>query len=260
MRDYHLLYTMLEVPWLVVSILIAGMAASVWLQKLTLGGALTGGLIGFLIFSAAGYTGLLMMATFFIVGTAVTAWRKGEKINEGLAAPTESKRTAAQVAANAGLAGLIAIWMLLHDAAAVVGNPMIAAVFASATADTLSSELGNVYGKRFYNILNFKKDARGLNGVVSLEGTLAGLAGSILIALFYVLGHEWHAIIFMIIILSGTIGNLFDSLLGATLERKGKLNNNAVNFLNTAIAAFVAFLLSFAYIYYIIEHMFKDGL
>jgi len=38
----------------------------------------------------------------------------------------------------------------------------------------------------------------------------------------------------------GVFGLLFDSLLGATLERRGWLNNDAVNFLSTASAALCA--------------------
>lgn len=36
---------------------------------------------------------------------------------------------------------------------------------------------------------------------------------------------------------AGVFGLFFDSLLGATLERKGWLNNDGVNFLSTASAA-----------------------
>jgi uncharacterized membrane protein len=40
------------------------------------------------------------------------------------------------------------------------------------------------------------------------------------------------------------VGGLFvDSLLGATLERRGWLNNDAVNFLSTLAAALIAILL-----------------
>jgi uncharacterized membrane protein len=46
-----------------------------------------------------------------------------------------------------------------------------------------------------------------------------------------------------VVIISGTAGNLFDSVLGATLERKGYIKNNLVNFLNTVFAALVAYLL-----------------
>ena len=38
----------------------------------------------------------------------------------------------------------------------------------------------------------------------------------------------------------GTVGNLTDSVLGATLERQQRLSNNAVNFLNTLVGALVA--------------------
>ena len=42
---------------------------------------------------------------------------------------------------------------------------------------------------------------------------------------------------------SGVFGLFFDSLLGATLERRRWLNNDAVNFLSTASAAAFALVL-----------------
>ena len=111
-------------------------------------------------------------------------------------------------------------------------------------ADTVSSELGIIYGSRFYNILNFKKSQRGLNGVVSLEGTLLGVAGSSLIALVYSTVYGW-SLLAVAIVFAGTAGNLVDSVLGATLERKGYLNNDRVNFLNTCVAAFTVCLLKY---------------
>ena len=114
---------------------------------------------------------------------------------------------------------------------------MLAASFSAATADTLSSELGNIFGSRYYHILSFKKMQRGANGAVSLQGTLAGIIGSAIIALIYVLGTSWNAQHVLIILVAGTVGNIADSILGLTLENKGWLNNNAVNFLNTAVGA-----------------------
>ena len=100
----------------------------------------------------------------------------------------------------------------------------------------MSSELGTIYGRRFYDVLSFKKGKRGNDGVISMEGTSFGIAGSLIIALIYTIAFGW-SIAFIWIILAGTIGNLSDSILGATLERNGIIGNNAVNFLNTVFAA-----------------------
>jgi uncharacterized protein (TIGR00297 family) len=184
-----------------------------------------------------------MLALFFILGTTATSWKMSTKQKQGIAERDKGKRTAGQVIANAGVAGIAGLLMLLFPHQANVLFMMLAASFASATADTLSSELGNVYGSRYYNILTFKQDSRGLNGVISVEGTLIGLIGSAIIAVAYTLSRGW-GINFVWIILAGTVGNLTDSVLGATLERRHYLGNNAVNFLNTLVAAITALLLS----------------
>ncbi len=90
---------------------------------------------------------------------------------------------------------------------------MMAAAFSSAAADTLSSELGSIYGRQFYNILSFKKDQRGLDGVVSLEGTVLGVAGSFIIATVYSIGFGWDIGLLWIVI-AGTIGNLGGFFIG----------------------------------------------
>lgn len=224
---------------ILVSILIAGMAWSTLARKLTLPGALSGGLIGFLVFAGAGFTGFFMMTAFFLLGTLATSWKRDMKEQHGVAEANKKGRTAGQVIANAGVAGLLGICILIYPVYTGLFRIMMAASFASAAADTLASELGNVYGSRYFNILTFKKDGRGLNGVISIEGTLFGVAGSLVIAILYACGFGWN-MTFVLIVLAGTIGNLADSILGATLERRHYLNNDAVNFLNTLLAAAAA--------------------
>ena len=218
------------------------MIVSVRAKKLTPLASLTGGLLGLCIYIGARFTGIAMMAAFFILGTAATSWQMKAKQHLSIAENESGQRKASQVIANAGVAAIAGLLIYFLPKYMVLLQLMMAASLSSATADTLSSELGNVYGKRFYNILSGKKDERGLDGVVSLEGTLAGIAGSFVIALIFIIGFGWHLSFFIIIILAGTAGNLFDSLLGAAFERKGHLQNDAVNFLNTAIAAVVSFI------------------
>ena len=222
--------------WLIILILAVGAWLSVKTRKLTGVAGLTGFIVGMLIFAGAGYTGIAMLGTFFLFGTAATSWGMSRKQRLGLAEKNKGRRTAGQVIANAGVAAVLGLLVVALPAPADVFKLMMAASLASATADTLSSELGNVYGKKFYNIVTFKRDTRGLDGVVSIEGTLIGITGSLCIALVYAIGYGFN-IQLLLIIIAGTIGNLFDSILGATLERKRYLNNNAVNFSNTAMAA-----------------------
>ncbi len=216
--------------------------ATVVLKKLDAKAAVAAVVIGFMVWLGEGYTGIAMLATFFIAGTLATSWKMRTKQQTGLAEQHRGQRTAAQVIANGGVAALLSLLSFMLREQQPLLLLMVASSLSSAIADTLSSELGNVYGKKFYNIMNFKKDLRGLNGVISFEGTLIGIAGSILIALIYAV-QAGLTIDFLWIVIAGTIGNLTDSVLGATLERKHMLNNDAVNFLNTLTGAVAGLLL-----------------
>lgn len=224
---------------LLVAALCSGMFLSVYTKKLSPGASACGGLIACLLFWGSGYAGVFMMAAFFVVGTAATGWKHRLKAGRGLAATDKERRVASQVLANAGVPALAAFIALCFPSLREWCVIAIAAAFASATSDTLSSELGNVYGRRFYNVLTWKKDRRGENGVISLEGTLAGLAGSAIIAMLYSVFTGLTPLV-AIVLLAGMAGNIFDSVLGATLERKHVISNDAVNFLNTFFAALLA--------------------
>lgn len=242
---------------IVLGILLAGLLYSVGRRKLTIPAALTGVLLGWVIYAGGGFTGLAMMTVFFILGTAATSWKKDRKSNIRSNAAHQTTRTTGQVLANAGVAGLAGLLnFLLSPNDRLPGNheplpghhePLLqiamAGCFASAAADTLSSELGMVYGRRFFNIMTGRPDQKGLDGVVSIEGLLIGIAASAIIASIFAIGQGWNGRIFVIIVLSGIFGNWVDSVLGAIFERKHLLSNNMVNFMNTLAAALLAGLL-----------------
>ncbi|ARS39456.1 hypothetical protein CA265_07245 [Sphingobacteriaceae bacterium GW460-11-11-14-LB5] len=222
-------------------IIIAGIAYGILAKKLTILAAFTGGILAYVIFIAAGYTGVAMMSTFFIVGSAATSWQQHKKQAFAIKGESKKGRNTAQVLANAGVSAIAGVVIIGYPQLTDLMLPAMAAAFASATADTLSSELGMVYGRRFFNIITFKPDRCGMDGVISLEGTSIGIAGSCMIAVVYALGFGWN-ISFFYIVLAGTFGNLTDSVLGALFERKGIIGNNMVNFLNTLIAALMMLL------------------
>lgn len=219
--------------------LLSGMFLSIYTKKLSLGASVCGVVIACLLFWGSGYAGVLMIGVFFLLGTAASGWKHRLKVSSDLAESEKERRVASQVLANAGVPALAACISLSFPTLREWCLVAIAAAFASATSDTLSSELGNVYGRRFYNVLTFKKDVRGENGVISLEGSLAGLAGSAIIALVFAAFAGWTYLV-AIVLLAGMAGNIFDSVLGATLERKQVIGNDAVNFLNTLFAALLA--------------------
>jgi uncharacterized protein (TIGR00297 family) len=222
--------------------LLAGAALSIVLKKLTVAAGMSGALVGLFIYKGCGYTGIIMLALFFILGSAFTGWRAEKKQALGIVEKDKGRRTTGQVLANGGCAAILGAIALYQPQQALILQLMMAGSLASATADTLSSELGAVYGRRFYDVISFKKVPPGPDGVVSLEGTLIGIAGAGLIALVYAVGFGFNYGIF-IIIAAGATGNLTDSLLGATLERLGLIGNNTVNFLNTCAGAAVSLLL-----------------
>ena len=224
-------------------LLTIGALISIWAGKLTIAAGITGIVLGVLIFIGTGWLGLLLMTFFFLLGTMATAWNRNQKEALNIAERNKGRRGASQVIANGGMAGILSFLAIIYPENADLLTLMIAGVFSSATADTLSSELGSIYGKRFYNILNFKRDTRGLDGVVSIEGTLIGIVGSLMIALVTSLGYGWGGYIVWIII-AGTLGNITDSLLGATLERNHMIPNDMVNFLNTLVAALIMLFLT----------------
>lgn len=216
--------------------------ASYLTKRLTLAGAITGAFVGLFIYKGAGIGGLSLLLTFFILGTLATKWRGDKKAAIGAAEKNKGRRNAWQVLANGGVAAVLGLmgWQSPDNTSVV--QVMIAGSLAAATADTLSSELGMVYGRRFFNILTLKKDVCGLDGVVSIEGTLIGVIGAMPIAAIYSFSIGWSTAFYWIV-LAGIIGNLVDSVLGALLERRRFIGNNLVNFLNTLAGALVCWLL-----------------
>ncbi|MDR3754238.1 MAG: DUF92 domain-containing protein [Terracidiphilus sp.] len=190
-----------------------------------------------------------LVPTLAVSLLAFVATLAGRRQKEQLGTAEGRKgRSASQVAANLGFAALVVStpvqswlldshWVPRHAAAPAMLFALASAALAEAAADTASSEIGQVLGGRPRMITSFKAVDPGHDGAISLAGSLAGVIAAAIVAYagMWALGGGWS--LFAVSCAGAVFGLFFDSFLGATLEERGWLNNDAVNFLSTASAA-----------------------
>jgi uncharacterized protein (TIGR00297 family) len=208
-------------------------------RTVDLSGVAAGFLVGFVIYAFLDWEGYLLLLAFFIIGSACTKFGYRKKAAAKLAQEKGGRRGARHALANAGVATACALL------AALTPYPVLfalafAGAFATAVADTSSSEIGQLLGRRTFLITTFRPVPRGTEGAVSLEGTLAGIAASLVIAaLGAALGlYPWAGV--AAVVLAAFVGTTFESVVGAALEKRNLLDNEALNFLNTFVGALIA--------------------
>jgi len=218
----------------------AALALLVWrAHAATAGGALTGGLLmGCFCLTTPGWHSSAW-ALLTMLALTLTATRVGRARKEQLGtAEGKHGRAAAQVAANLGVAALAGTLIYLDGQ--ILALTVLLAALAEAGADTLASELGQALPATPRLITNLKPVPPGTDGGITLAGTALGSLGAFVIAAAGVAAMPLPGRAIWIATGAGIAGLLFDSLLGATLERAGWLNNDAVNFLSTVFVAVVA--------------------
>jgi len=224
------------------------------LRAATPAAALTGALItASLMFSTAVVPyepwRTALIPTLAVAVLAFVATLAGRRKKERLGtAEGRRGRSASQVAANLGLAALVSCspvqswlmdshWVPHHAATPAMLFALAVAALAEAAADTVSSEIGQVLGGRPRMITSFGAVDPGRDGAITLAGSVAGVVAAAIVAYagMWAFGGGW--MLFEVSCAGAVFGLFFDSLLGATLEERGLLNNDAVNFLSTASAA-----------------------
>jgi uncharacterized protein (TIGR00297 family) len=199
-------------------------------------GALTGAVIGTIVFVCAGWQGWILLLVTFAAAAVTSRLGLQRKAALGIAEARDGRRGAGNAIANTGVAAaaaLLAVLSYAHDTALVA---FVAALTAGGS-DTIASEIGKAWGRRTFLITNLRAVPPGTSGALSIEGTLAGLAGAFALAgLGVVLGLASTSAIAAI---AGGVaaGSIAESVMGATLEERGFVNNDVLNFLNTSIAA-----------------------
>ncbi|HEX2252209.1 MAG TPA: TIGR00297 family protein [Thermoanaerobaculia bacterium] len=208
-------------------------------RTVNVSGAVAGWVVGTVIWAFLGWQGYLLLIAFFVLGSGATKLGYRRKAAAKLAQEEGGRRGARHALANVGVALACAVF------AATTPYPLVfalafAAAFATAASDTAGSEIGQLWGRRTFLLTTLRPVPRGTDGAVSLEGTLAGIAASFLLgALGAAVGlYPWEGV--WVVVVAAFVGTTLESLLGATVERRGLLDNEAMNFLNTLVGALVA--------------------
>ncbi|MCL2149089.1 MAG: DUF92 domain-containing protein [Methanomassiliicoccaceae archaeon] len=213
-------------------------------RMLTFSGAIASFFVGYTVGVFGSVYWLILLVAFTFVGLAATKVDFGEKRRNNLQEGDYGERTHRNVL-GAGLpACLVAVlYGVLHvffgkdyDLAVTVA---FITVLSVAAADTVASEIG-IRDKRVWLITTFERVKRGTNGGVSVLGTLSSLAAAAFtgavgwLLIFGGLGAD--GIYILVPITMGVAGSLIDSVLGATLERRGVISK----YLNNAASALIA--------------------
>ena len=215
-------------------------------RTVTPAGAICGAAIGIAIAVTAGWSGWLILGATFLSAAISSRMGVRRKTLLGIAEERGGRRGAGNAIANTGFAAAAAIVSALSPSPA---SALLAfsASLAAGGSDTVASEIGKAWGTKTLLVTTMRSVRPGTPGGISLEGTLAGLVAASLIALLAAtLGLiAWAAIV--AVVLGAWIGSLIEGALGATLEAPGVLNNDTLNFLNTAIAAAAAIAIASAW-------------
>lgn len=229
-------------------------------KSLTKTGLLHSAALGIGLWSFLGYQGWLVCVSYLILGSFATKVKMKEKEKLGIAEKRGGRRGPENVWGSAATAMVCALLSgmvpSLGFPAAIRGVAIdwvgmfklgFVASLATKLADTWSSELGKAYGKTTYLVTNFKLVPPGTEGAVSLEGTLGGVVGGLLLTLLaqapFLAVIPASGNLLAICLLSTLLATTIESYIGAVYQNEKVrpwLTNEFVNFIMTVIGAALA--------------------
>jgi uncharacterized protein (TIGR00297 family) len=206
-------------------------------------GAIGGAIVGAIIYTTGGAGAWLFLFITFVAASVASRFGLKRKTLLGIAEDRGGRRGASNAVANCGVAIVAAI-----AAAATPHTPAALLAFVAALtaggSDTVASEIGKAWGRSTFLVTTARAVKPGTPGAMSLEGTAAGIVAAFALAAAATAFGLIPASAIVAVVVAATAGALVESALGATLEGPGILNNDMLNFINTAVAAALALALA----------------
>ena len=208
-------------------------------RTVSMSGAIGGATIGAVIYAAGGPSAWGLLFITFFIASITSRFGFERKALLAIAEERGGRRGAGNALANCGVAAIAAL------AAIATPHPeqawlAFAAALTAGGSDTVASEIGKAWGRATFLVTTIGRVKPGTPGAMSLEGTAAGLVAAFALATVAVAFGLIAAGAMLAVVIGATAGALAESVLAATLEAPGILNNDVLNFLNTAVAAGVA--------------------
>ena len=211
---------------------------------MTKNGWVSAGALGTILWGCMGLAGWMSVLIYLIFGSLVTKIGFQFKQNIGIAEKRGGRRGPENVWGSAATGALFAILIKLNISNQSILEVAFAASFAAKLADTFGSEIGKRFGTNTFLITTFQKVKKGTEGGVSLEGTFASICGSFLMSYFMlILGIISTKYQFSIVLLSGFIATVSESVIGAKFQEKYQLSNEFVNFVQTTLSSIISIIL-----------------
>ena len=211
---------------------------------MTRNGWISAGALGTILWGCMGFFGWISVVIYLIFGSLVTKIGFQYKQNIGIAEKRGGRRGPENVWGSAATAVILAIMIKLNILNQSILEVAFAASFAAKLADTFGSEIGKRFGSNTFLITTFQKVKKGTEGGISLEGTLASLCGSFLMSYFMLmLGIISTKNQLLIVLISGFIATIAESIIGAKFQEKYHLSNEFVNFIQTTLSSLISIVL-----------------
>ena len=219
---------------------------------LDLKGSILAILLGMLLIGYSDFLWFLLMLFFLLVSYWVTIFKYRRKKEMGISQGKVGERGVRNVVANGIIPLIIALFSSpLDEVSEGLSGILFLVAISIAASDSFGSEIGVLSGKPRLITDPRRIVEPGVDGGVTLLGNLAALMGGVLMAgAGYMLvtdrlitsgPHMLEASVFVVILTVGMgwIGCQIDSLLGATLQSRGLISNNMVNFITILLGVVI---------------------